>query len=281
MCVAIRRGLTCTEVRCDDADGVEMLCVDVLCGRSLFRFIDIYRSPQYGIEAREYVNKLVSCLKLLCQVSWPVFIVGDLNCLGIDWQSNSAPLDGVQDKLLECVEEFGFVQCVSSPTRWSNILDLVLVNEPLLLSPLSVIDPVGNSDHDSVRFCLVAESKSRVPVLPAQSGHGTDKPALSLHYSWDRADYAGFSQYLSQIDWQALISYNLTADTLWASFCNVLQAGIDMYVPTRHVDPRLSSEVKAQNYKKYPKHIRQAMSRKRCLWRVHNFTGGGPQTVQC
>jgi len=33
--------------------------------------------------------------------------------------------------------------------RAANILDLVLVNEPLLLSSLSVLDPVGNSDHDS------------------------------------------------------------------------------------------------------------------------------------
>ena len=59
--------------------------------------------------------------------------------------------------LLECVEEFGFVQCVCSPTRGSNILDLVLSNEPLLLRSLSVMDPIGNSDHDSVRFCLMAK----------------------------------------------------------------------------------------------------------------------------
>ena len=93
MCVAVRRGLTCTEVRCDDTDGVEMLCVDVLCDRSLLRFIVIYRPPQYGIEAREYASKLVSRINLFCQVAWPVFIVGDLNCPGIDWPSNSAPLE--------------------------------------------------------------------------------------------------------------------------------------------------------------------------------------------
>ena len=78
MCVAVRRGLTCTEVRCDDTDGVEMLCVDVLCHWSLLRFIVIYRPPQYGTEAREYANKLVSRLNLLCQVALPVFIVGNL-----------------------------------------------------------------------------------------------------------------------------------------------------------------------------------------------------------
>jgi len=79
----------------------------------------------------------------------------------------------------------------------------------------------------------------------------------------------GFSRYLSQIDWLGLISYNLTVDSLWSSFCKILQTGIDLYVPTYHADPRLSSEVKAQNGKKYPKRIRQAMNRKMCLCRVH------------
>ena len=46
--------------------------------------------------------------------------------------------------------EYGFTQCVALPSRGANVLDLVLVNEPLLLSSLSVLDPVGNSDHDSI-----------------------------------------------------------------------------------------------------------------------------------
>ena len=144
------------------------------------------------------------------------------------------------------------MQFVSSPTRGANILDVILVNEPLLLSSLCVMDSVGNSDHDSVHFCLMAESKSQMPALPAQSDRSTDQPALTLRYSWDHADYDGLSQYLPLIDWQAVISYNLTADTLWSSFCKILQTGIDMYVPAHHIDQRLSSEVKTQNCKKIP-----------------------------
>jgi len=52
-----------------DTDDVEILCVDVLCHRSLFRFIVIYRPPQYGIEAREYANKLVSRFELVLSSS--------------------------------------------------------------------------------------------------------------------------------------------------------------------------------------------------------------------
>jgi len=141
------------------ASSVEMLCVDVVCFNSRFRFIVIYRPPHYGSNARDYENKLIESLESLCQVAWPVFIVGDLNCPGVNWQTNCAPLGGVQDKLLDCVVDYGFTQCVQLPTtRGANVLDLVLVNEPLLLSSLSVLDPVGNSDHDTVQFCMATTS---------------------------------------------------------------------------------------------------------------------------
>ena len=118
-----------------------------------------------------------------------MFIVGDLNCPCVDWQSNSSPLDGVQDKILECIDEFGLVQCVSSPTRGANILDLVLVNEPLLLSSLSVMDPVGNSDHDSVSdgrvVCQLYQCKATAVLtnLPSHCiTHGIMPIMRDFHY---------------------------------------------------------------------------------------------------
>jgi len=44
-----------------------------------------------------------------------VFVVGDLNCPDVNLQSYCAPSDGVQDKLLDCVVEYGFTQCVTLP----------------------------------------------------------------------------------------------------------------------------------------------------------------------
>ena len=243
------------------ASSVEMLCVDVVCFNSRSRFIVIYRPPHYGSNARDYENKLIESLESLCQVAWPVFIVGDLNCPGVNWQTNCAPLDGVQDKLLDCVVDYGFTQCVQLPTRGANVLDLVLVNEPLLLSSLSVLDPVGNSDHDSVQFCIAAEPK----VIDNECA---GEPVLTPHYIWQRADYEGISSYLSQVDWQSVMSHNLTTDSLWSSFCNILQCAVDLYVPTRPAGSPAPCSFIAKNPKRYPRVIRQAMGRKRCLWRL-------------
>ena len=234
VCIAVRRELKYIEVCCTAAGSVEMLCVDVVCFNSKYRFIVIYRPPHYRSNARDNAAKLVESLEALCQVAWPVFIVGDLNCPGVNWQTNCAPSDGVQDKLLDCVVEYGFTQCVTLPTRGANVLDLVLVNEPLLLSSLSVLDPVGNSDHDSVQFCIAVEPRSY-----ATTDNGcTEKPVLMPRYIWQHADYEGISSYLSQVDWQSMMSHNLTTDSLWSSFCDILQTALDLYVPTR--PPRLS-----------------------------------------
>jgi len=164
-------------------------------------------------------------------VAWPVFVVGDLNCPVVNWQSYCAPSDG------------GFTQCVTLPTRGANVLDLVLVNEPLLLSSLSVLDPVGNSDHDSVQFCITVEPRS-----DAMTDSGcTEKPVLTPHYIWKHADYEGISSYLSQVDWQAMMSHNLTTDSLWSSFCDILQTALDLYVPTRPAGSHLACSFTAKN----------------------------------
>jgi len=188
VCIAVKRGLKYVEVYCT-ASSVEMLCVDVVCFNSRFRFIVIYRPPHYGSNARDYANKLIESLESLCQVAWPVFIVGDLNCPGVNWQTNCAPLDGVQDKLLDCVVDYGFTQCVQLPTRGANVLDLVLVNEPLLLSSLSVLDPVGNSDHDSVQFCIAAEPK----VIDNEYA---GEPVLTPHYIYGSVQIMRVSRHI-------------------------------------------------------------------------------------
>jgi len=161
---------------------------------------------------------------------------------------------------------------VSTVNKW--LWSVRLLRQPVIKRIRSII-------LTRTLFCSMAESKSRMPALPAQSDRGsggTDQPALTLHYSWDHADYTGLSQYLSQIDWQSLISYNLTSDTLWSSFCKILHTGIDMYVPTRHIDPRLSSVIKTQNCKKISQTSgRPWVGRDAC----GVLTGGGLQTVHC
>jgi len=82
------------------------------------------------------------------------------------------------------------------------------------------------------------------------------------------ADYEGISPYLSQVDWQSMMSHNLTRYSLWSSFCNILQTAVDLYLPTRPESSPTPCSFVVNNQKRYPRVIRETMCRRRCLWRL-------------
>ena len=104
----------------------------------------------------------------------------------------------------------GFTQCVTSPTRSSNILDLVFVSDPLLISTIDVVPPFSTSDHNAIKFELVY-SKS---VYSAKTHY-------SKQFSWKHGDYDGLCEYFACYNWNDLFMYCLTPDSLWSAFRKV------------------------------------------------------------
>ena len=145
-----------------------------------------------------------------------------------------------------------FVQLVSEPTTQHSLLDIVLSNEPMIVSDVSVEAPVSNSDHCQVNFC--------VTVATSAGMYATEQ--VVKQYLWDKADYDGLSFCLSAIDWPSLIPVNLTTNQLWSAFCAQIDAAIEQYVPYVYV----STQRKQHNKKSYPRKIKSAIARKRCLW---------------
>jgi len=116
-----------------------------------------------------------------------------------------------------------------------------------------VIQPFSNSDHCQVEFsvfndCAFDESDDNIK-----------------RYNWAKADYDAMSNYITGINWFELLSTNLTADSLWDAFSNVLQTAVDMFVPVKYVSS--TANIKCKRW--YPAALRQAIIRKRCLWRRH------------
>jgi len=100
-------------------------------------------------------------IDFLCQfinIKDPCYIVGDLNCPGVDWQSLTAPNDSIQNALLEFVIHNGYVQAVRDSTRKNNVLDIVLTNEQLMLCDVYVAAPVGGNDHCQITFVVAIAS---------------------------------------------------------------------------------------------------------------------------
>jgi len=72
-------------------------------------------------------------------VKYHCIIAGDFNCGDIDWQALTAPVDGIQDELLNFSITNGFSQVVQSAKRVNNCLDLVFSNEPLAMYNVNVL----------------------------------------------------------------------------------------------------------------------------------------------
>jgi hypothetical protein len=166
------------------------------------------------------MKKLVSCLETYQNTKGPTFITGDYNYPSIDWIQDKVPCDKRQSDFYQFVVSNGFRQVVREPTRGNNILDLVLLDEPVQLSNISVDPPFSTSDHNSVCFSIVVPYKAH-----------TAHTQPDIRYLWNEADYPALCNYLYNVDWVSLLSVNFTADCIWTAFCEIIDEAVELYVP--------------------------------------------------
>ena len=117
-------------------DKLEVLCVDILCSNRKSRIILLYRPPSTNYD-NNYHILLVQCLKKLCNCNHEVIILGDMNLPDVDWQTGTFPSNSAYTALCEFFFQFGFHQVVNIPTRDNNILDLIFVHNPNIISSIN------------------------------------------------------------------------------------------------------------------------------------------------
>ena len=155
----------------------------------------------------------------------------------------------------------GYEQCVTEPTRGSNVLDLVLCNEPILISSINVSPPFGSSDHNSIEF--------RVSCYAAE--RPTDRESYK-RYLWSQGDYESMALYLNGVRWNDLLTTNFSPNALWSAFCEVLNSAVDLFVSSTSVSSQHRSKKR-----RYPRHVRNLIRRKRMVWRHMRQNPHDPQ----
>ncbi len=105
---------------------------------------------------------------------------------------------------------------MSAPTRGRNILDLVLVNDPLPILSCATASPFSTSDHDSVTLCL----SFQVECLP------TD-----FRYNFSKADYEGMNLFLANIDWCAIVASCSDTEECCNTITAIIREAMGMFVP--------------------------------------------------
>ena len=259
ICVFIRNCYELHEVNLSAYSScLELICFDMYCATVKYRFFVAYRptasSPVYDvITEADYMTSLVNCFEINNNACGPTFIMGDFNCPNINWKNNLAS-DDIQARLCNFALCNGYTQCVTEPTRLKSLLDILLTNDPILVSDVKLDMPFSTSDHCVLAFDMLLEIEQ-----PQSSQQCYRK------YMWSKADYNAMSLYLNSVAWTDMLTVNFAPDDVWNSFCNVLNTAIDMYVPYVDVD---NSGTSRSNIKKYPRHIQALFARKRCLWRL-------------
>ena len=125
---------------------IEIVCVDLCINSSCgVRFIALYIPPR-ATKDDTMCSLIIAALEHLSNTtSLPVCIMGDLNLPLIDWSSNSTS-DIMHTKFLTFFLSNSFIQFVNFPTRDSNILDVILVDDPSIICNVRPAAPIGCID---------------------------------------------------------------------------------------------------------------------------------------
>ena len=247
------------------ADNVEIVAFDVVCATSKFRFVVCYRPPYYDAAALNYLIAFIECLELLCSINYTVFIVGDFNLPDVCWSDFSFTGSHVtfSNIMLDFVCDHGLSQCVVEPTRGNNLLDLIFTNDPLIVNECIVDTSFIGCDHMSVHFNIVLP----VELSPNNCLPLRDDPESEVlcFYNFNAGDYEGLNMYLSAVNWQDIFADIDNINECWESFSGILNKGIELFVPVKVFDPKVSRK----DRKLLPLYIRQLYRKKNAAWRLY------------
>ena len=235
---------------------LEVVCLDFINTKPYLRAFIVYRPPKYDLDAVAYIKLLIDCITEFTNNSKRIhLIIGDFNVPNINWNSHCSSSDQISDTLLQFIVNHGFSQLIQFPTRGLNILDVLFVDVDNLVTSVSPLPPIGFSDHNGIAFTVDIKSSDMKP--------NTVYNENVCKFRWYHADFQSMSNYLSCIDWTAVLYANPSAADGWNVFMSLLWHTINMYVPTLQ-----SVSTKKQSCKlSRPRKTRKCEAKRRQIWK--------------
>ena len=134
--VACQNTLTCEQLTFDTDVEIVVCCIKLREAPQPLIICALYRPPNNDLS---YMTELCNVLSQVANnySNSPIWIVGDINLPNIDWQTSS--ISGsvyptyLCNPFLNFLQEYGFTQTVTFPTRGSNTLDIFATNRPSLV----------------------------------------------------------------------------------------------------------------------------------------------------
>ena len=249
----------------------ELVCLNICYFNSKFRIILVYRPPKSSFpDSSSLLNSSIALSNLLdnlCNIKMSCIILGDFNLPDVDWSSGFSHTQATQG-LLDFFSNHGFVQFVNQSTRFDasgsgNILDVILSNDQFAVRIDNVGVPFCTSDHCTVNFDIMRyDNHTSDPCHRDEFTRNEFSGPFVQIYDWRNGNYPAINSYLDSFDWNFLFGFRFDSDSLWYNFKQILWSVINMFVPMKRVHHGLK-----YNVRRYPKFVRQLLSRKAAIWR--------------
>ena len=145
-----------------------------------------------------------------------IVIFGDFYLPAIEWSSYSYPSTRLYQSFMDCIMENALTQHVTVPTRETNVLDLIISTDPMVVSRVTASDNFRFldkvSDHSAL-ICTINLSYVSPTLHQSQS-----------HFDFRRADFVALKVSLSCINWRELLCNCPTIDAMLITFLDTFLA---------------------------------------------------------
>jgi hypothetical protein len=220
--VFIADKIVATETTIVGSDFREQLCLEIsLKDEDSLLLGCIYRSPSGSLpEQKEGTRQLCMLFSLAAAMNpTHLVIMGDFNFPDINWKNglSTAGLQHHTHDFIRTTQDCLLFQHVLVPTRYRpgtvpNLLDLIFSNEDGMVSNLSYLPGLGESDHQCLDFTLECYAPT----------HQEEEPKANVN----RGDYDKARTMMEEIDWRgdmAHLDLSLAFNVFAENFENILK----------------------------------------------------------
>lgn len=221
-------------------DSFEVIVIDIYSTKT-YRIICVYRKPVYDTVGLSSLTDFLAQY-LLCP--HPVFVFGDFNLPGINWETKNS-LENMGKLFLDFCSSLSLQQTVNFPTRENNFLDICLTPDVHLIRSVNPVAPLQNCDHTwfNVKFESVYE----------------ETPELRKVLNYRNADFDSMRRELVSIDWNGVLTCYPDIDNFYNFFVEFVNYLVKTYVPLKTVNDKGH---------KIPVYIQNLMSQKDRLFKL-------------
>jgi hypothetical protein len=232
VCILVKKSLSsyCIEIASNISNRVDLVGCHLVFESVHIHLYCCYCPPNISTED---LASVTDYLKSMHKDIENIILIGDFNIPEISWDSLSITSVATPGKP-QCFQQFctdlGLSQVVNFPTRGKNILDLVLTNDPLLISNVTAFPPLASSDHDSIHLTILIPNSLILndSSIPVENTFNAEP-----QYDWQNADWSALGNFFLNIDWTSLFTHKQAANDCWSNFVRVMTDGIQCCVPLK------------------------------------------------